>query len=403
LTQLRVLVVDDNKTAADALALMLRRAGDEVHALYDGAAAIEHLLDARPDVILTDLRMEPVDGMEVLRAARAQEPPIEVIVFTAFGEIETAVEAMRLGARDFLTKPVGVAQVSARLAQLRPSAPESQPVAGPAGGRFPFIAESPSSRRLLAALRQVADVPTPVWIEGDVGTGRGHVARLLHELGRADRPLTLRDPRQPEPWPTAGTIVLPGVDALPDAAQVRLHQALTRAPADLRIVAISGPDAALRAADGRIRPELYYALAVVVIRVPPLRERPEDIAPLLDHALDLYATRYGRERPIPTEEQLSALRDHAWPGNVRELMNLAERAVVMDPAALDIRAVAPAPPGLPALGPGFSLAAHLETVERAILVEALRLAGGDRAAVARLLGVERNTLRYKLNKYELLD
>jgi two-component system response regulator HydG len=400
--RLRVLVVDDNKSAADALAAMLRRGGDDVEAVYDGAVAIETLVARRPDVVLTDLRMEPIDGMDVLRAARAQEPPIEVIVFTAFGEIETAVEAMRLGARDFLTKPVGIPQIEARLAPLRPTE-AAAPAPATRDAAAGFVAVAPSSRNLLDLLTRVADVPTPVWLEGDVGTGRGHAARLLHELGRPETPLTLRDPRQPEPWPSEGTVVLPGVDDLPDAAQVRLYQALARVPPKVRLVSLSATRAAERVAEGRLRPELYYDLAVIVIQVPPLRERVEDIEPLLHHALDLFAARYGRERPTPTPAQLARLREHSWPGNVRELMNLAERAVVIDATSLD-QPIRQAPPqGLPALGPGFSLATYLESIERSLLVEALRLADGDRAVAGRLLGVERNTLRYKLNKYDLLD
>lgn len=394
---LRVLVVDDNRSAADGLARVLRRSGHHVETSYDGGAAIAVLAAEKVDVVLTDLRMEPVDGMEVLRAARSHEPPIEVIVFTAYGEIETAVEAMRLGARDFLTKPVTVEQVTDRLQQI--STPELS--ANNAAPKI-FIARSASAIQLLAQLNKVADVPTSVWIEGDIGTGRGHTARTLHSLGTPQSPFTLADPRWPEPWPSAGTVVLPNLDDLGEAEQLSLHKALTRVPPAVRLIATSGPGASLRVTEGRLRRELYYQLAVVVIAIPLLRDRPEDILPLMNHALDLYAERYHRERPNLTEAQEQDLLTHTWPGNVRELMNLAERAVVMGEPGLSYQVNPPGAAGLPELGPEFSLAAHLEAVERAILVEALNQADGDRALAGRLLGVERNTLRYKLTKYDLL-
>jgi len=156
-------------------------------------------------------------------------------------------------------------------------------------------------------------------------------------------------------------------------------------------------------ADGSLRPELYYSLAVVVVRVPPLRLRPDDIRHLLEQALDDFSRRYGRPRPTVDPGRLESLTRHSWPGNIRELLNLAERAVVIGPEALALDVIEYVSAEFPKLEPGFSLSNYLESTERRILVEALRKTGGDRARAGRLLGVERNTLRYKLNKYGLLD
>lgn len=400
---LKVLVVDDNRSAADALARVLSKGGDEVEALYSGASAIDRIRAQRPDVVLTDLKMEPVDGMAVLTAAREHRPPVEVIVFTAFGDVNIAVEAMRLGARDFLTKPVTVEQVARRLEQIRATTPSSAPArSAPDPGAVQFIARSPASRQLLETLRRAADVPSPVWIEGDLGAGRGHAALALHHMGDQKLPFTVRDLGRDEAWPSTGSVLLPNVDDLPDDLQRRLHRSLQHVPMGVRLIATSGPHARRLVAEGNLRPELYYALAVVVVRMPPLRERTEDILPMLDQALEMFARRYNRRRPDVSEEQARRLKRHAWPGNVRELVNLAERAVVMGNAVLDIESVTAAPAGLPTLEPGFSLPAYLESVERSILSEALRLSGGDRAQAGRVLGLERNTLRYKLNKYDLL-
>ncbi len=397
---LRILVVDDNQPAANALARILNKAGDDVEAVHDGATAIDRIRQHRYDIVLTDLKMEPVDGLAVLDAARAMRPPVEVIVFTAFGEVEVAVRAMRMGARDFLTKPVPVDQILSRLDQLRTGAvsvaPESAPVK--------FEPMSPAGVRLHHQLLKVADVPTPVWIEGEVGTGRTFTAQTLHELGRKDLPITLMEVGHDVTWPDRGTVVLPSVDELPDDAQRALVRSLRTLPDGVRVIATAEPDARRRIAAGELRPELYYSLAVVVVQIPPLRRRLEDVVPLFEHAMAQHARRYGRQKPDLDIRMIEQLQRHTWPGNIRELVNLAERMVVMGREAAQFEVVpeaAPAP--VPSFEAGFSLSDHLEQVERQILVEALRRAGGDRNVAGRILGVERNTLRYKLNKYGLLD
>lgn len=390
-------MVDDNRSAADALARVLRKAGDEVETRYDGVSAIQYLQEQPPDVVLTDLKMEPVDGLAVLQAARACRPPIEVIVFTAYGAVDVAVRAMRMGARDFLTKPVTAEQVTARIQQLRAPTGELYDAPPP-----PFIAEAPSARALLETLRRVAGVLSPVWIEGEIGSGRVFAAETLHRFGNSDAPFSIRDPASSADWPTSGTVVLPNVDDLPEDLQRSLARALSQVPPGVRVVATASPEGRRLVQEGQLRADLYYALSVVVIQVPPLRERTEDILPLLEQALGRFAKRYNRAVPVlPPDVQEQLLR-HAWPGNVRELLNLAERMVVLgDPNRVEI--VERAPPGLPPLEPGFSLSGYLESLEKRILIEALRKSGGDRAQAGRLLGVERNTLRYKLNKYGLLE
>lgn len=399
---LNILVVDDNRSAADALARVLRKQGDEVTAVYDGESAIRLIRDQAPDVVLTDLKMEPVDGMEVLQAARELRPPVEVIVFTAYGAVDTAVKAMRRGARDFLTKPVTVDQVNRRLDDLRRTAAPGQLLQEEAP-RTGFIAESAKGRRLWEEIQRAAGVPTPVWIEGELGAGRGFTAEKIHELGQGGGPFVLYDAARATDWPEQGTALVTNVDDLPDDLQRQLFRQLQRVPDGVRVIATAGPDGRRTVAEGRLRSELYYALAVLVVQVPPLRERPEDVVPLLRSALDRFSKRYDRTRPELSETQARRLETHAWPGNIRELLNLAERAVVMGAGAFDLEVIDAPPAGLPKLEPGFNLANYLESIERQILVEALRKTEGDRNQAGRLLGVERNTLRYKLNKYGLLD
>ena len=405
--RLRILVVDDNRSSADALAKLLRRQGDEVAAVYDGETAIARLRTAAPDIVLTDLKMEPVDGIQVLQVARAQRPPVETIVFTAYGAVDVAVRAMHLGARDFLTKPVTLEQVAARLDQLRAERYPSE-VQEPTDDDTDFVAASPASAALLATLERAAAAPSSVWIEGEMGSGRMFCARTLYRLGQGraggdEGPFTVRNLLREDPWPERGTVVLPSVDELPDDAQRDLHRQLQHVPAGVRVVATARPEGRARIAAGELRPELYYRLGVVVVQVPPLRRRAEDILPLFQKGLRAYASRYGQPAPEVSARMRELLLRHFWPGNIRELLNLAERTVVMGDEGFNLEVIEAPSAGMPKLEPGFSLSEYLEGVERRILVEALRRCGGDRAAAGKLLGVERNTLRYKLNKYGLLD
>ncbi len=406
---LNILVVDDNQTAAQALARVLQRAGDSVQVAFDGQSAIDALRREPPDVVLTDLKMEPVDGLAVLEAARAAEPPIDVIVFTAFGGVEVAVRAMRMGARDFLTKPVSVEQIQSRLEGLRRAAPpdpviEASAPAAPPDTAADFVALAPASIAFRQQLTRAAEAMSPVWIEGEVGSGRSFATRTLHQLGRRGGALVFCDAGQITAWPERGMVGLIGVDELSDEQQRRLARQLRELPPTLRLVGIAEPGSRARVAEGTLRADLYFALAVVTVAVPPLRQRTEDIAPLFRRALAASAARYRRPVPALDDALVNRMAAYGWPGNLRELQNLAERWVIMGVDPKDIPQTAPTVlHGLPELEIGFSLSDYLESEERAILVEALRRSGGDRAAAGRLLGVERNALRYKLTKYGLAD
>lgn len=396
-----MLVVDDNRTAADSIARLMSRAGHAVEACYDGASAIA-LIRSRPfDLVFTDLRMEPVDGMEVVRAARAADPPVDVIVFTGFGTVEAAVEAMRLGALDFLTKPVTADQLLRRVASRGASPDPSAEILG----------ESAATAAVREQAASAAGVRSTVLISGETGTGRTHLARWLHNHGLdRDRPLLVARPGvAPEAaaLQEAGTLLVPGVDDWSVEAQATLLRTLETLEAGRppRVIATASPSVDLRVARGEVLPELYFRLAVLVIRLDPLRERPADLEPLLRHFLQIHASAFRKPAQPPTADQLATLATHGWPGNVREVANLAERAVVLGPSAwqMMVKPFAGAPRDPLQLSEGFNLGEHLEAIERVLLLRAIEQTGGDRPAIGRLLGLERNTLRYKLNKYNLLD
>jgi DNA-binding NtrC family response regulator len=399
LQPLKILVVDDNRTSADALARVLTSGGDSIIVAYDGRTAIEKLKTDRFDVVLTDLKMEPVGGLSVLKEARHQRPPAEVIVFTAYGAVEAAVEAMRLGARDFLTKPVTVDQIANRLDQLRT---EGQAVAGKDAEFIPLVTQSPASQQFARQIERCAATQAPIWLEGELGTGRAFAARHIHDKANKGKPFIVQQIGRAWEWPEQGTVVLPNVDSLPMDLQGQLLRSLEFVPPTVRIIATASPNSKNKVQAKLLSSNLYYALAVVILQVPPLRERQEDIVPLFRQGLAVRSSQYGRPIPALTPRHIALLEQHGWPGNIRELNNLAERAIIMGVETLTFQPKSNRLSDIPDLAPGFSLASHLEDIERKILTEALRQADGDRALAGRLLGVERNTLRYKLNKYGLL-
>lgn len=400
--RLSILVVDDNRVAADSMARLLSRENHKVEACYDGETAIGLLRQQPFDLVFTDLRMEPVDGMAVVKAARACDPPVDVIVFTAYGSVEVAVEAMRLGALDFLTKPVMADQLLRRVRD-RGRAPPDAAIA--------IVGDSEATRALRDQASHLTQVRSTVLITGETGTGRSHLARWLHQHGLdRDKPLLVARPNHlpaDGALEEAGTLLIPSVDDWSDDAQAALLRQLEALEAGRppRVIATASPAVDLRAAHGDLRPELYFRLAVLVVRLLPLRERPADLEPLLRHFVQLHSQSFGKSAPMPGSEQVATLATHGWPGNVREVANLAERAVVLGPSAYEmtIKPFTGPSGGLPTLAEGFNLTEHLEEIERILLVRAMEQTSGDRPTMSRLLGLERNTLRYKLNKYGLLD
>jgi DNA-binding NtrC family response regulator len=428
----RVLVVDDEPKLGRLVQEMLELDGHAVVRAAGGPEAVALLEGTAFDVVVTDLRMPVVDGLAVLRAARARPAPAAVILVTAYGTAESAVEAMKAGAADYVTKPFSMDELRLRVSRLAAQRSAEAERAGLVARLTPdLVAESAAMKATLAAARQVAASDATVLLLGESGTGKSQLARFVHfqsrraaaplvEVHCAALPETLLEgelfghekgaftgaaQRRPGHLAAAegGTLFLDEIGEITPATQVKLLRflqdrtyvplgAIAERSVDARVIAATNADleAAVRA--GRFREDLWYRLDVFTIRVPPLRDRRDDVAPL--------ALRFLASRGVPAEALSPAARDrllaHPWPGNVRELENVLERALILaGEGTIGPDHVAPAPRGASRsgraaelLGEGFAL----DDLERELIQAALARAGGNKTAAARLLGVSRRRL-----------
>jgi two-component system response regulator PilR (NtrC family) len=451
----RVLVVDDEASVRGWLEIYLRRAGYQPATAKDGEEALRQVAEEEFDLVLTDLKMPRVTGLEVLRAVKARSPSTEVVVITAFATTETAIEAMKAGAYDYLTKPFKLDElglVIERALEKRALVLDNVALREQLVGRYGFdalVGKSAAMQAVFELARRVADAKTTVLITGESGTGKELVARAIHNASpRADAPfVALNCGAIPENLLEAelfghvrgaftgavsdaeglflsaqgGTLVLDEIGELPPPLQVKLLRVLqerqvrpvggTRDRAvDVRVVAITNRHLEEEVARGQFRQDLYYRLNVIHLRVPPLRERPEDIPLLVYHFVRRFALEQGKRIDGVDPAAIQRLLAHPFPGNVRELENLVERAVTLEQGAVltfqgaELLERPPAPTlDLPAEIPeeGVDLDALVADVERRYLREALRRSGGVQKKAAELLKLSFRSLRYRLDKLGL--
>jgi DNA-binding NtrC family response regulator len=456
-----VLIVEDEASLARNIAKFLERAGFEAQAASNGEQALALFETMQPDFLLTDLRLPGGTGIDVLRAFRSRWPDTPAAIMTAHGDVDSAVEALKLGAVDYLSKPVilrDVERLVRRVLEDQRRAHQLQYFARREPGREGLAAifgESPAIVRLKATIdRLIANerrlgegaAGPPVLITGETGTGKELVARALHFEGpRAGQPFVeLNCAALPTPLVEAelfghergaftdarerrlglveaadgGTLFLDEVGDLDPEIQVKLLKLLEdrrvrRVGAnrdrevDVRIVAATNQSLEDRVNAGRFRSDLYFRLRIVQLEIPPLRDRPEDIDPLARRFLAEAAARYRRQGLSLGPAARRALATHSWPGNVRELRNAIEQAVAIAPSALlepaDLRlsAVARAGAGAQTLGLLPEGGVSLEALERGLIEQALGRANWNVTAAARLLGLTRDTLRYRIEKFDL--
>ncbi len=460
----RVLIIDDEPTLREVLGMVLGKAGYEVRDAPSGEAGLRVASQWFPDVVVTDLTMPGIDGLEVLRQIKARAAElgrdVQVVLITAYASTGTAVAAMKEGAFDYVAKPFDndeLRLVVARALAMRRLEAENERLHAALATKFQLgqlVGTSPAMQAVYALVRRIMGTRINCMVCGESGTGKELIARAIHfGSDRARGPFVavncgaipealveselfghvkgsftgaLRDKAGHFEAAAGGTLFLDEVGEMPLSAQVKALRALSErkivrvgaseeVPVDVRIVAATNRDLAAEVAAGRFREDLYYRLNVVQIDMPPLRLRGDDVIVLAQHFIEKYAAEFGAPTRGATPEVQRLLRTWTYPGNVRELQNIIERAVAMEPGPLL------SPASLPerlhgGLSPsveeaaaeafpdeGIDLDGRLANLERRYLEAALAAAGGNRTQAARLLGITFRSMRYRLVKLGLAD
>ena len=442
----RILVVDDEPSARHGLEKLLRQEGFLVRAEADGAAALATVDEFRPDVVVTDLRMPRMDGMELLQRLRSQDRDLPILVATAYGEVQSAVAAMRAGADDYLTKPIDIdalvlaleRALDRRSLRLEAESLRRELRERVGGGLQGLLGASPAMQQVYRVARQVAASRATVLLTGESGTGKGELARAIHGLGpRAKEPfITLhcaalaeslleselfghekgsftgaeRQRRGRFEQADRGTLFLDEIGEISPSLQVKLLRVLQdrsfervgggeSIKVDVRVIAATNRDLAALVREGRFREDLYYRLHVVHIEMPPLRLRGRDALLLAEHFLRRFAAENHREVRGFTTRARAKLAAHLWPGNVRELENAIERAVVLcdgediDEEHLPFEGANDGQAGVRI--PGATIA----EIERHAILTTLDAVGGSTTRAAEILDISVRTIQYRLHTY----
>jgi len=460
-----VLIVDDERTLARAVKAFLGEAGYEAEVAGDGERALALVQTLRPDVVFTDVRLPGMSGIDLLRRIREFDPAIPVIIMTAYGTIEGAVEAVKLGAFDYMKKPVDLEELKLLADRARENAMLRQELSyyrRRAANEVPLtgmLGQSASMLAVMDQVRQVAelDETPPVLITGETGTGKGLVARSLHQLSRrAGKPFidvnctalpanlmeaelfghergAFTDAKESKlglfEAAEGGFIFLDEVGDLELALQGKLLRAIEERTVrrvggirdrriDVRILAATNRNLERQVQQNLFRGDLYFRLAVILLHLPPLRERGEDIGLLAEHFVRRFSSKYGKGTRRIDDRARQALMAYPWPGNVRELSHVIERAVLWSRNHIltvdDLSLAAPVQSSggsdgaiaVPAEEAASSPVAEpagsdLTQWERSLIERAMRESGGNQTKAAQRLGITRDTLRYRLKKFGL--
>jgi len=447
-TAIRVLVVDDEPSARSGLEKLLRQEGYAVESAADGMAALGLVSDKPPDVVVTDLKMPRMDGMQLLAKLREQDAEIPVIVVTAFGDVASAVGAMRAGAADYLTKPVDFDALLVsieRVLERRDLRVEADTLRRQlrereGDGLEGLIGASAAMQKVYRVARQVAGARATVLITGESGTGKGELARAVHvKSPRAKGPFvalhcaslaeslleselfghergafTGAEKRRLGRFEQAngGTLFLDEVGEIPAATQVKLLRVLQErtfervggnetVAVDVRLIAATNRDLAAAVHEGRFREDLYYRLNVVHIDMPPLRVRDTDVLLLANHFLRRFAADNKRSITSFSDQARAKIVAHRWPGNVRELENAIERAVVLCEGPLIEEEHLPIDVAPVAKGAVRIPGATMAEIERYAILSTLEATNGSTTRAAEMLDISVRTIQYRLHEYGL--
>jgi len=448
-----ILLVDDDETHRVMLRSMLRKWGWEVREADDGTTAVDAVGETPFDAVLMDVRMTRMDGLEALKRIKAINPAIPIIIMTAYSSIDSAVEAIKNGAHDYLTKPLDFERLKLTLAkaldhrQVAERKADAQKSGRPAIATEGIIGTSKPMEDLLEMLAYVAPTEATVLITGESGTGKELIASAVHQnsprrggpfvkvncaalvenlleselFGHEKGAFTGADRRRDGRFVQAnnGTLFLDEIGETSPAMQAKLLRVLQEhelqrvgghetIQVNVRLIAATNRVLEDEVRRGAFREDLYYRLNVVTLHVPPLRERPEDIPRLAGHFVERFAAKNNRSVEGITPRCMDALVRYAWPGNVRELENAIERGIILmrgdyldeDGLPLAIRR-AGGGEGVGSSQAGSALPSTLEDAERMVIQKTLEETGGNRSEAARRLHITRKTLLSKINKYEM--
>jgi DNA-binding NtrC family response regulator len=445
-----ILLVDDDAAFRHVMAGELRRLGHQVNIAASGEEAAESARSQEPEIVLLDLRLPGMDGLETLKALRSRHPSIEVIMLTGHGSIDSAIECVREGAFDYVTKPCPLDEIAMRIQRaierrvLRQRASLLERALSPADPAASLLGESPEFRRMLHLAELVAARDSTVLISGETGSGKERVAILIHArslrqgkpfvvvdcaalqesllqselFGHERGAFTGADKAKPGLFEVAngGTIFLDEIGEISPATQVGLLRVLDTSVfrhvggtreihVDVRVLAATNRDLRSMVAKGLFREDLYYRLSTISVEIPPLRKRTGDIELLTSHFVAMLNERYGSRKTL-APETLATLRRHPWPGNVRELLHAVEAAVIVCEGAeiltehlpASVRGEAPAPPSAAASNDRISTLAEMELEH---IRRAIEASHGHRGNAAKMLGISERNLYRKLKEYRL--
>ena len=453
----KILIVDDERSMRDVLGIMLKRAGYDVTVVSDGDEAIARVEKELFDLVITDLKMPTTSGLDVLRAVKETSPDSVVLIITAFASAESAVEAMKLGAYDYLPKPFQIDEVQLKVRNAlgnRRLSTENMLLRREVAAKTSqarLIGKSEAMRKVLDVIKKVADTKSNVLICGESGTGKELVARAIHDnSARARMPFVpVNCSALPETLleselfgymkgaftgaatnkaglfevANGGTIFLDEIGETTPATQVKLLRVLQErefrrvggtqdVKVDVRVIAATNKDLEKAVKDGSFREDLYYRLDVIPIALPPLRQRADDIPLLAQHFLEKFAAASGRSGPTLSPGAMKLLVAHEWKGNVRELENLIERAVAFGGSTVIAeeevagwlhRPAADGKPALPTDLPpdGLDLEHLINSIEKDLLLKALDRAKWVKKRAAKLLQLDARSFRYRLSKFAI--
>jgi DNA-binding NtrC family response regulator len=451
----RVLIVEDDAPARKGMADLLSLWGYEVATAGDGVEALERVSEESPAVVVSDLVMPGMDGLGLLSALRVDHPDVAVIMLTGQGSIESAVQAMKEGAYDYLTKPLDPARLQVLLERALDRAESAREVhrlrreLRHRGAFGRLVAGTPAMQEVARQIEQVAPTDATVLVLGESGTGKELVARTIHDHSRRRRgpfvavncaailetlleseifghekgSFTGATGRRPGCFELAdgGTLFLDEIAEMSPATQVKFLRVLqdgrfrrvggqAEITVDVRVIAATNKSPLKALQDGALREDLYYRIAVFTLTLPPLRERPEDLGELVRVLLEELNERHGRAVRGVDEATLAVLRRYTWPGNVRELRNVLERALIVCPGDLIGLAHLPSPPSATtspvepvtdqeASDVRLSVGTTVDEAERRLILRTLAYTGNNKTRAAEILGISLKTLHNKLNRY----